>query len=177
MGFDKEKFDVVDENDKVLYNVVGKDTLHSLSKDKFHRSVHIFIEVHGGRFVIQLKGAGTENAGKWSSSVSGHVRSGEEYIDAAIREVKEEVGLRIDREDLEKVATIQPCEDTGYEFVTLYEYLMDDRAEIIKPNPAEVEELRIMKLEDLINDIDTNPQKYSPAFRLAMEVFLIEYKS
>lgn len=174
--FDKEKYDVVNEHDVVMYSIYGKKALHSMGKGQYHRSIHILIEVVGGRFVTQLKAEGTENAGKWSSAVSGHVLSGETYIEAAIREAKEELGLTINKSELDKVAIISPCEDTGQEFVCVYTYLMDDKDEIIKPNSDEVKEVNISMLEDVVADIKINKDKYSPAFRLAMDLFIHTYQ-
>ena len=37
-----------------------------------------------------------ESPGLWASSVSGHVDAGESYDEACIREIEEEVGLKID---------------------------------------------------------------------------------
>lgn len=175
MAFAKEKFDVVDKCDNVLYTISGKNALHNLSVGRYHRCSHLFMEAPGGRFVIQLKAEGTENAGKWSSAVSGHVRSGETYREAVYRETLEELNLELDLSELDKVSIIHPCEDTGQEFVALFTYLLDDN-EVIKPNPDEVKEIRILKLDDLLKNMDANPDIYSPAFKVAMDIFLTQYK-
>lgn len=173
---DKEKFDVVDENDSVMYCIVGKKALHNLTPGRFHRSSHLFIEIMGARFIIQLKSSETENAGLWSSAVSGHVRASESYKEAIIREANEELGLVIDPDELDVVGTIHPCEETGYEFATLFTYLMDDKTESIKPNPDEVDEVKILMLDDLIKHMDDHREQYSPAFLILMELFLTQYK-
>jgi len=157
-----EAFPVVDENDRVLYPVYSKKALHN-SKLK-HRSVHIFIETFGRGFVLQLKGENSENAGKWSSAVSGHVEYGEDYKDAAIREAKEELGLEINNEELVRILKVNACEETGNEFVVLFTYLMNKDTESIKPNQEEVEKVLIVPLADVIRDTNKNVGDYSPAF-------------
>lgn len=176
MIINEEKFAVVDIRDELLYFVIGKKALHNLGPEQYHRASHLFIEVTGGRFIIQLKAEGTENAGKWSSAVSGHVAANETYDEAVIREAKEELGLTIEAAELEKVAIIYPNDDTGQEFISLYTYLMDDKTECIKLNSDEIKEVRILKLDDVIKDVDSNPDTYSPAFKIALDVFLTQYK-
>jgi isopentenyl-diphosphate Delta-isomerase len=171
VDLDDERFAVVDQTDAIQHYVTGKKALHSLSEGLYHRSVHVFIEVIRGKFMIQLKGTGTENSGKLSSAVSGHVRAGEDYTEAAVRETKEEIGLDIDPEELQYISTIAPCAENGYEFSALFVYLMDDTVEYVKPNPNEVKELHILRLKDVVDDSQSHPEKYSPAFLALFEIF------
>src|SRR5207249_743386 len=53
----------------------------------------------------------------WDSSAAGHVNAGEEYDQAAARELTEELGIQI---PLEKVAKLTASERTDSEFVSLY---------------------------------------------------------
>ncbi len=171
-----EKFAVVDEADNVMYNVYGLQSLHTGDNPRKHRAIHVLIETFGGGFVLQKKAVGTENEGKWSSAVSGHVRFGETYRQAAIRETHEELGLEIDRKDLHHISKIHPCKETGSEFVSVYTYLMDPNSELIKPDANEVEIVIIRPLKEVAEDIERNKDIYSEAFILAMDVFLTLYK-
>jgi len=172
---EEERFAIVNLSDVPIHFVTGKAALHNQPEGNYHRAVHVFFDITRGRFMLQLKGPDTENAGKWSSAVSGHVRAGENYKDAAVRETKEELGLNIDPEDLEYVGTLQPCKETGWEFVKLYTYLMDDNKEYPNPNwagpQAEVLELRINKLTEVVTDVAKHPTKYSPPFILLFSMW------
>ena len=161
----EEAFSIVDHNDLVLYPVYNKEDLHK--SGKFHRAIHLFIEGFGRIFVLQRKAAGTENSGKWSSAVSGHVRHLETYEEAAIRETKEELGLDINHLDLVYMLKLRPDKETNNEFIVLYTYLMDQDKEHIEINNTkdkEIDELIMTPLKDLIVDIDKNANDYSPAF-------------
>lgn len=166
-----ESFNMVDENDRPIPGIlVDREFLHKMSG--FHRAIHILIEVFGGRFLIQKKAVHTENGGKWSSAVSGHVRSRETYAQAAIREAKEELGLEIDEKELIEIVKLSPSEATGNEFVMVFSYLMDPKKEEITLSSGEVDEIIICPLNDLIADVDKNREIYSPAFVEAFNVFL-----
>jgi isopentenyldiphosphate isomerase len=183
---DIEDYAVVDEFDNFLYAVRGKKALHNSGDITrsgcinrgpcIHRSSHLFIEVFGGKFIIQKKALHTENGDKWSSAVSGHVRLGETYLEAIVREAKEEVDLTIDPEELVKVAKISPSEETGNEFAALYTYLLDPSKEHVRPACDEVDELITCQLKDVITDVHNNGRNYSPAFVLLFNIFLTLYK-
>lgn len=166
----EETFSIVNRRDDHLLTVYGKDHLHR--NGGYHRSVHVLIEVFGGLFILQKKSEGTENEGKWSSAVSGHVRYGEGYEEAAIREMDEELGIKADRKDLNKLAKIGPSKNTGNEFVTIFTYLMDPKNEKLKLNEKEVDEIVISKLPDVIEDIAAHTDEYSPAFIEVFNTFL-----
>lgn len=166
-----ESFSVVNASDEHMFLVYGKNNLHNAGG--YHRAVHVFVEIFGGKFVLQKKAKRTENAGKWSSSVSGHVRYNESYEEAAVRETKEELGLNVSSKELHRIAKIPPSLENGGEFVTLFTYLMDPEEEEIKLESDEVEELVTCKLEDIIEDVEKNRAEYSPAFVEAFNIFLV----
>lgn len=160
-----KSYPVVDERDELLFNIRGKDRLHAINQ--YHRGVHIFIETFGvGNvgFVLQLKHKDSENGGKWSSAISGHVQAGETYQEAAIREAEEELGLEIPTNELVEVVKAGQCEETNKEFVTLYTYLLDRESEVLDPNSNEIKRVIISTRDHVIEDVARNRDKFSPAF-------------
>ena len=89
---DEEIFDVVNERDEVI----GKETrsqVHHLGL--MHRAVHVLVFNQRGEIFLQKRSLKKDRQpGLWDSSASGHVESGEEYDDCAVRELGEELGLR-----------------------------------------------------------------------------------
>lgn len=158
----KEMFSVVDAYDNVRFGVWGKEALHS--GNQRHRGVHVFIETFGRGFILQLKSKNSENGGKWSSAVSGHVWHSETYRQAAMREAREELGLLMIKADLREILKITPCKETNNEFVTLFTYLLDREKEKIEPNIEEVESVMIAPLSDVIRNVKRDINEYSPAF-------------
>ena len=166
-------YQLVDENDKPQWGIGGKSALHAV-RDAYHRSSHVFIEVFGGRFILQKKAVLTENGGLWSSAVSGHVESGESYRDTAIRETEEELGLTVPGHELDEVMTISPHQysQTDREFVTLFTYLLDPDKEHIYINEEELDGVAIVPRKDLVEDIKNNKDRYSPVFVLLFDLFI-----
>jgi isopentenyldiphosphate isomerase len=157
----RENLPVVDSNDKFMY-CRPRDDVHR--NKLFHRGVHIFVEGFKGRFVVQKKAAHTENGGKWSSSASGHVQFGETYRQAAVRELKEELGLdEASEHDLMEVCKMSPYKESANEFVVLFLYLMSPD-EKISLGSDEVDGLIVCPRKDLMKDVEENMDDYSPVF-------------
>jgi 16S rRNA (adenine1518-N6/adenine1519-N6)-dimethyltransferase len=112
-----EMFDVVDENDTVTGQATRGD-VHA--RGLLHRAVHVFVFNKRGDLLMQQRSMHKDvHPGVWGSSVSGHLDAGEDYAAAALRELDEEMGIRLD-EPPEEIARIAPCGATGWEHVRLY---------------------------------------------------------
>ena len=112
-----ECLDVVDIFDHVL-GVAPRPFIHR--NKLFHRAVHVFVFNKDGELFLQKRSLNKDSApGKWVSSCSGHVDSGEYYFDAAKRELAEEIGL-YSHEGLRLLSIEQPRPETGYEHVHLF---------------------------------------------------------
>jgi isopentenyldiphosphate isomerase len=61
-----------------------------------HRAVHVFVKNSCGDFFLQ-KRSHTKRVqpGRWDTSVGGHLAPGESYEAAALRELEEELGVRL----------------------------------------------------------------------------------
>ncbi len=120
--FSGEKFDVVDEQDRVI-GVEPRGVVHA--RDLRHRAIHLFVFNAAGELFLQKRSAWKDrHPGKWDSSAAGHLDSGEGYLEAARRELREELGLPLEvvaSLDLEEVAALEARETTGWEFIRVYE--------------------------------------------------------
>ncbi|HXG58970.1 MAG TPA: NUDIX domain-containing protein [Thermoanaerobaculia bacterium] len=73
----------------------------------WHRSVHVWIVASDATLLLQLRAARKENhPSLWDVSAAGHVAAGESVVDAAVRELREELGLRVDAAELRHVTTL-----------------------------------------------------------------------
>ena len=84
----------------------GKTALKSEAHKKgwYHATVHIWLFTTSKKILLQ-KRALTKKIfpGLWDISVAGHIGAGESVLNAAKREVFEEIGLELSEEDLIKM--------------------------------------------------------------------------
>jgi len=154
----KEIFDVVNTDDVVLRQE-SRSVVHR--EQLLHRAVHVFVFNRAGQLYLQRRSMTKDTApGKWVSSCSGHVDSGEDYDAAALRELGEEIGLYAP-EEMERVFKEAPCKQTGYEFVWLYKCLAEGPFEL---DPVEVSEGQWIDLNHLNNWIKERPRDFAWSF-------------
>ena len=154
----KDIFDVVDMHDKVLRQepraVVHRENL-------LHRAVHIFVFNQAGQLYLQRRSMAKDTApGKWVSSCSGHVDTGEDYDEAANRELIEEIGLH-DPVDLKCIFKEAPCRQTGFEFVCVYTCNSEGPFTL---DPDEIIEGRWIDLPELNAWLEKAPRDFAWSF-------------
>lgn len=87
-----EFLDIVNDNDEVI-GPASRDEIYE--KLLPHRIVHILIFNDKNEMALQLRSKKVSFAPlHWCTAVGGHVQSGESYEAAALRECKEELGIR-----------------------------------------------------------------------------------
>lgn len=87
-----EILEVVDEKGDVL-KLAKRSEIHS-DPSLIHRVVHVLVFDKKGRLLLQKRSLNKDVApGKWDTSVGGHVNPGEDILEAAQREMKEELGI------------------------------------------------------------------------------------
>jgi 16S rRNA (adenine1518-N6/adenine1519-N6)-dimethyltransferase len=111
----EERFAVVDESDRVVGDA-PRATVHA--NNLLHRAVHILIFNSAGELFLQKRSRLKDrHPNVWDSSAAGHVDAGEEYDEAAVRELEEELGVAA---ELERIVKLPASENTGHEFIWLY---------------------------------------------------------
>jgi 16S rRNA (adenine1518-N6/adenine1519-N6)-dimethyltransferase len=151
-----EIFDVVDEHDAVT----GSASRFEVHRQKLrHRAIHVFVMNSRDEIFLQRRSRWKDTHPlKWDSSAAGHVNSGDDYHATAGREIREELGV-------EAVpvfrAKIGACEETGEEFVHLYEAHHDGPFTL---PPAEIDCGTWFPLQPLERWIELRPQDFAPGF-------------
>ncbi len=113
----EEIFDVVNERDEVIGQAPRRE-VHA--KGLWHRAVHVLVFNSRGEVFLQKRSMKKDTArGKWDSSSSGHLDTGEDYDDCAVRELREEIGLNVNQPPA-RVFKIDACRETGWEFCWIY---------------------------------------------------------
>ena len=155
----------VDENDKVLGKVSFKEA-HS-NKEIIHRAAHVFIFNSEGKIVLQKRSKSmVYYPDHWESSASGHVDYGESYLDAARRELNEEIGIET---ELEKFGKFLIHDKNQTEFITLFVGKSDGP---FHPNKEEVDEIKAFSLDKV--KVTLEKGKYARMFSIMFKAY---YKS
>jgi isopentenyl-diphosphate delta-isomerase type 1 len=128
---DGELLPVVDEQDRVV-RLATRREIHT--EGLLHRAVHVVLHDGMGRVLLQQRSASKDHLpGWWDVSVGGHVGPGEDYDEAAVREIEEEMGI-VGAEPL-WIARQEPSELTGWEFIHVF---MFQAAGVVRPDPDEI---------------------------------------
>ncbi len=115
-GAGTELVEVVDELDLPLC-LMSLSEVHRQSLP--HRSVLVLLYDIQGRLYLQKRSARKAlYPGRLDISATGHVRGGESREAAALRELREELGVR--GKNLRLLREVPAGPDTGWEFVSLY---------------------------------------------------------
>ncbi|HWG91733.1 MAG TPA: NUDIX domain-containing protein [Candidatus Thermoplasmatota archaeon] len=159
-----ELLDVVNEHDEVI----GQATREECHREgKLHRAVHLLLVNDDGEFYIHRRAAHLPLwPGKWTSSASGHVDAGETYDQAALRELKEELG--VDGKPRRELKFLYDGDEERL-FVTLYSV---PHGGPVTPDPGEIAEGKWVDLYDLIAWVGEKPEEFTPTFREAFERYL-----
>lgn len=84
--------EVIDERGKVL-GLAPRSECHS-DPSLAHRAVHIFVRNSEGSVLLQKRSMSKDiQPGRWDTSVGGHLEPGEDYEQAAKRELLEELSI------------------------------------------------------------------------------------
>lgn len=156
---DYEIFDVVNLRDEVMYQE-KRSVVHE--KGLFHRAVHIFARSKNGMWILQKRSASKDtDALLWTSSCSGHVDTREDYLNAAVRECKEELGVSLSSDRFLELLQISPCHETGNEFVRVFAL-----KDLISPKnkTEEIEALKTYSLSEIDKEIENNTHHFSLSF-------------
>lgn len=152
-----EIFDVVNERDEVTGQRPRRE-VHRLGL--MHRAVHVLIFNREGKLFLQKRSERKDNFPRtWDSSAAGHLDTGETYDACAVREVHEELGLRL-AQCPERILRIEACEETGQEFVWVY------RCENNGPFDLNVEEIEMgdwYTPEEITCWIAQKPEEFAPS--------------
>lgn len=96
---------IVDKHD----NPVGGALMQEAQqKGLFHRIVRVMLENEEGEVLVQKRSKTMYTyPGCWDNSAAGHVDEGEDYVQAAHREMREEIGVKTDLELVEVYKTVE----------------------------------------------------------------------
>ncbi|MEX0918586.1 MAG: NUDIX domain-containing protein [Candidatus Paceibacterota bacterium] len=100
-----EMLDILNEDGSPTRKQVSKKEAHE--KGLWHRATHIWFVNSNKEILIQKRAAHIESyPGEYDISAAGHLSAGDSPIDGALREVEEELGVKLSPNELIKIGEL-----------------------------------------------------------------------
>lgn len=157
----KELIDVLDENGVKTGKVLDRGAIHK--NGLWHRAIAVAIINGKQEILLQQRAENKEkNAGMWDISVAGHISAGQSSRDAALREISEEIGMDINKNELEYIFSYRMKQKISDEFIEnqFYDFYIvkNDNINVanIKIQESELQDIKFVGLNTLNKMIDEN---------------------
>jgi mutator protein MutT len=141
-----ELIDIVDENNNLTGQV--EDRWVAYEKGLWRRTVSCWIMNEKGEILLQKRTADkVRNPNKWAKT-GGQVDSGESVEHAIYREVKEELGIEIPKEQI-NIVNIHKSSDKNKRFAYNFLFIVNYQIDEYKLQKEEVAEVKYVKIEEM----------------------------
>lgn len=140
----RERWDLYDAEDKPTGEVILRG--ERIPKGRYHRVVEAWLRTKDGHFILQKRSKKKKNfPGFWSCTACGSVQQGEEPEEAMIREMVEEMGITLSRDDLTLDRIISEFPAHYY----IYKIEKDVREQDVVIDPEEVDDFIFLTADQL----------------------------
>lgn len=166
---EKDELILVNNDDQEI-GYKEKSDCH-LKEGVLHRAFSVFIFNSKNELLLQQRSAKKMLWPLyWSNTCCSHPRKDEDYEFAAKRRLMEELGISCDVEYLGKFQYQAKYGDVGSEN-EICAVLIGRYDGYMVANSKEVADYKWIDYEELLNDVDKNPDKYTPWFKSEIEKF------
>jgi isopentenyldiphosphate isomerase len=148
-----EFFDIYNEDGSNADYTASRSDAHKLGL--WHKTVHIWIVNNHGNVLLQKRSIFKQTfPGYWDISCAGHIDAGESSLDAAIRELHEELGVKLTKNELQFLFTVRQSYHQGdppvidNEFADVFLLKNPRDIDSMRCN-HEVTDLKFVKVSDL----------------------------
>ena len=164
-----EFFDLIDDATGAVIGRATRRECHGNPK-LIHRSVRIIVYHPDGHSILLQKRSASKDIfpGRWDMAVGGHVNSGENPDQAAVREMGEELGLSPDL-PLKNLFQMKVRNDIESENVQTYSTVSRGPFRIQK---QELDEVRFFSFDELRILRKKQPEQFTPLLLRELQVLL-----
>lgn len=147
-----EYIDILDEAGNLTGKTESREEVHK--KGYWHRAINVFIINKDNQLLIQKRAANKKkHPNLWDYSCAGHLSAGDSSILGAMREIEEELGVKIKEGNMKLIDTLLKSYSPkpGFfenEFQDIYLCLQDIAMEEITLQLEEVAEAKYIDFED-----------------------------
>jgi len=168
----EEQVILVDEHDNEI-GLMEKMQVHR--EGRLHRAFSVFLFNYKGEVLLQQRAFDKYHCGGlWTNTCCSHPRKGESLQQAVNRRLQEELGISCETEEVHsfiyKADVGEGLIEHEYDHVFVGKF-----SGIPQPNTAEIADWKYVNLDFLREDIEANPQLYTPWFRIILDNFDVNY--
>ena len=168
----EEYLDIVDDNNRITGKIAKRSYIHQ--NGIWHREVACWIMNKEGEILVQKRAKTKEHApGKWDIT-AGHVKLSEKTNEAMSREIQEELGIKVNKEDLELFNIVKRKGISTKNNTFQYQYFIyiNQKLNELTIEVKEVEEVKYITLEELKRILIKQDENYTFSKREYMkEIF------
>ena len=161
---------LVDEND----NPIGSEEKVKchLPNGKLHRAFTALLFDHDGRLVLTRRAKEKMLwPNDWDGTFASHPRESETYVSSGERRMPEELGIKSKLDYLHKFEYHVPYKDVGSENEICGTLIgVIDKSAELKKIPGEIDEIKWISANELMHELEKNPQMYCPWMLIALEL-------
>ncbi len=170
-----EYLDIVDENNQLTGKTEERNIIHE--KGIWHREVAVWIMNEKGEILLQKRAANKrQEPNKWAIC-AGHIEAGESIEDSIIREMEEELGIKVNINQLEFLKIYKKQNDIpnnnikNYNFQYMYFLKTNWNIEDYKIQLEELSEIKYVpftEFEDIVKNKDKDVTFTKQSYMLEM---------
>ncbi len=158
-----EILDIVNDNDEII-GQAKRDRVHR--EGLVCRLVYVCFYTANREVILQKRSDIKKNdPGKLTTTASGHVASGQSYLEAAARETFEETGIEVSPEDLKSFGVVRADYVQG-DYLSnamraLYAYKFEGTVEDLKVEDEEGAGFEVFDVDTLVVELESNPDRFA----------------
>lgn len=153
-----ELFDILDENGNKTGIQKTKKEMHE--QGLWHQAVHVWIFNSKGEILLQKRAKDKDYwPDLWDISAAGHISAGETVKQAVVREIKEEIGIKVSLSQLKKMEIrkhekhIDEINYHNKEFDHVFLFRFDGDISKLKFEDKEVEGVKFISIKQLEKEL------------------------
>lgn len=159
---------LINENDEVK-GLMEKMQAHKTGL--LHRAFSVFLFNNQGEMLLQKRAAHKYHSpNQWTNAVCSHPRDGESYKDAALRRLKEELGVEVEIDHKFFFIYKADVGDGLWEHELDHVFVGNYQGEF-HLNPEEVSEVRYIFQENLEKEMSENPANFTEWFKIILKEY------
>ena len=157
-----EYLDIYDENKVFTGRKIAREESAKIGKGEYYLYVQCWIINSKGEILLTKRSQGRLHEGWWEPT-GGCVTAGEDSITGIIRELEEEIGVKVDKKELNFITTKKETKAVRSCFRDIYYIRKDIKIDELKFDPIEVCEAKWVSIEEF-NKI-SNSNEMSPSLK------------